>query len=161
MTRQGQAMALAPGSMYPGGIMMMAERQRPRPMGLVVVAVLALAQGVLGILRAVHWIEIGSDLMQQGVVLIPIIGAMAFGRAVLVTLFVALYVLLAWGLLVRRGWARPLGLTVALVNLAIVGLALLGGESPGRALLWAIVPVVLAGYLLGPAGRRALGGGPA
>ena len=70
---------------------------------------------------------------------------------------VALYAPFAWGLLARRGWARPLGLAVALVNLVIVGLALLGGESPGLGLLWAIAPVVIIGYLLAPAGRRALG----
>ena len=140
---------------------MNAQGQRRMPVGLIVIAVLALAQGVLGILRAVRWIEIGSDLMHRGVVLLPIIGAMAFGRGAMVAIIAALYGLIAWGLLARRGWARPLGLTVAAVNLVIVALALLGGESPGRALLWAIVPVILAGYLLGPAGRRALGVGQA
>ena len=136
---------------------MMAEGQRRRPMGPVVIAVLALAQGVFGLLRAVQWIQIGSDLVQRGVLLLPIIGAMAFGRAALVAIIAALYGLFAWGLLARRGWARPLGLAVALVNLVIVGLALLGGELPGRALLWAIAPLIIASYLLGPAGRRALG----
>jgi hypothetical protein len=43
------------------------------------------------------------------------------------------------------------------VNLLIVGLVLLGGELPGRALLWAIAPLIIASYLLGPAGRDALG----
>ena len=138
---------------------MMAGSQGGRPMGLVVIAVLALAQGALGILRALHWVEIGSDLMHRGVVLLPIIGAMAFGRGAMVAIIAALYALFAWGLLAQRGWARPLGLTVALVNLVIVGLALLGGESPGRALLWAIVPVIMVVYLLAPAGWRALGVG--
>jgi len=140
---------------------MNAQRQRPRPLGLTVVAVLALAQGVLGLLRAVHFVEVGSDLFRQGVVLLPIIGALAFGRGAMVALIAALYGLFAWGMLARRGWARPLGLTVALVNLVLVALALLGGEPPGRALLWAIAPAIMAGYLLAPAGRRALGAGQA
>ena len=140
---------------------MMAEGQRRRPIGVVVIAVLALAQGVLGLLRAVEWIQIGSDLVQRGVLLLPIIGAMAFGRGALVALIAALYGLFAWGLLARRGWARPLGLTVVLVTLAMVVLALLGGESPGRAVVWAIAPVIIAVYLLAPTGRRALGGGRA
>jgi hypothetical protein len=140
---------------------MNAQGKRRRSLGLVVVAVLALAQGVLGILRAIHWVEIGSDLMQRGVVLLPIIGAMAFGRGAMVAIIAALYALFAWGLLARRGWARSLGLTVALVNLIIVGLALLGGELPGRALLWAIAPLIIASYLLGRAGRDALGAGRA
>ena len=135
----------------------MAERRRPMSAGRVVVAFLALAQGLLGVLRALQWIQIGSDFMKRGVVLLPIIGAMAFGRAAMVALMIMLYVLFAGGLLARRGWARPLGLTVALVNLVIVGLALLGGESPGLALLWAIVPLIIVGYLLAPAGRHAVG----
>ena len=53
----------------------------------------------------------------------------------------------------ERGGRRPAGLVV------VAGLALPGGEAPGRALLWAIVPVIAAGYLLAPAGRRALGVG--
>ena len=138
---------------------MMVKRERRRPPGLVVIAIFALAHGVLGLLRAVQWVQIGSDLMRQGVLLLPIIGAMAFGRGAMVATIAALYALFAGGLLARRGWARPLGLTVALVNLAIVGLALLGGESPGLGLLWAIAPVVIIGYLLAPAGRRALGVG--
>ena len=58
-----------------------------------------------------------------------------------------------------RGWARPLGLAVVLVNLALIALPLLGGEAPGRALLWALAPVIIAGHPLAPAGRRALGAG--
>ena len=140
---------------------MTAEREGRRPVGLVVIALLALAQGVLGVFRALQWVQIGSDLLRQGVLLLPIIGAMAFGRGAMVATIAALYALFAGGLLARRGWARPLGLTVALVNLVIVGLALLGGESPGLGLLWAIVPVTMVVYLLARAGRRALGVGQA
>ena len=140
---------------------MTAESEGRKPAGLIVIALLALAQGVLGVFRALQWVQIGSDLSRQGVLLLPIIGAMAFGRAVLVALMIALYALFAGGLLARRGWARPLGLTVALVNLVVVGLALLGGESPGLGLLGVIVPVIMVVYLLAPAGRRALGAGRA
>ena len=88
--------------------------------------------------------------------MLPIIGAMVFARAALVAVLAVLYGLVAWGLLARRGWARPLGLTVALVNLALFAPVLFAGETPGRALLVAIVPVILVVYLLSPAGRRAL-----
>jgi hypothetical protein len=37
-----------------------------RPVGLTVIAVLALAQGVLGVLRAAQWVQIGSDLLGPG-----------------------------------------------------------------------------------------------
>ena len=135
---------------------MMAERQRGRSGGVVLIAVLALAQGVFGVLRALEWVQIGSDLSHRGVLLLPIIGAMVFARAALVAVLAVLYGLVAFGLLARRGWARPLGLTVALVNLALVAPVLFAGETPGRALLVAIVPVILVVYLISPAGRRAL-----
>ena len=134
----------------------MAESERRMPMGLVVIAALALAQGVLVMLRAVQWIQIGSDLIQQGLLLLPMIGAMAFARAVVVATIALLYGLLALGLLARKAWARPLGFAIVLVNVILVGLALPSAEAPGLFLLWAIVPVVIAAYLLTPAGRRAL-----
>ena len=133
----------------------MTESERRMPMGLIVIAVLALAQGVLVMLRAVQWIQVGRDLLQEGLLLLPIIGAIAFARAVVVAIIAVLYGLLALGLLARRAWARPLGFAVVLVNVILVGLALPSAEAPGVFLLWAIVPVIIAGYLLTPAGRRA------
>jgi hypothetical protein len=62
---------------------MIEKGQRRISVGLIVVAVLALGQGVFGVLRALHWVEIGSDLIQRGVLLLPIIGAVAFVRAAL------------------------------------------------------------------------------
>ena len=120
------------------------------------VAVLALAQGVFGVFRALEWVQIGSDISRRGVLLLPIIGATVFARAALVAVLAVLYGLVAWGLVARRGWSRPLGLTVALVNLALAAPVLFAGETPGRALLVAIMPVILVVYLLSPAGRRAL-----
>ena len=136
---------------------MNAPGQRRMSVGLVVVAVLALAQGALRAVRTTEWIQIGRDLSQRGILLLPIIGDLAFVLAAVVAIIAALYGLFAWGLLARRGWAWSLGLAVVLLDLFAVGFALLAGESLGRALLWAIVPVILAGYLLAPAGRRALG----
>jgi hypothetical protein len=132
------------------------DRQRRTSVGLVVVALLALAQGVFGVLRALHWVDIGSDLIQRGILVLPIIGAMAFARGALVAIMAVLYGLFAWGLLKRRGWARALGFAVVLMNLVLVGLAFVAGESPTRGLPWAIVPVIVVVYLLGPAGRRQL-----
>jgi hypothetical protein len=138
---------------------MIEKGKRRKSVGPVVVAVLALGEGIFGVLRALHWVEIGSDLIQRGVLLLPIIGAVAFVRAALAAVIAILYGLFAWGLLAQRGWAWALGLAVSLVSMVFVGLALFAGESPGRGLLWAIVPVIVAGYLLAPAGRRWLGVG--
>ena len=136
---------------------MNAPGQRRMSVGLVVVAVLALAQGAFRAVRTAEWVQIGRDLSQRGILLLPIIGDLAFVLAAVVAIIAALYGLFAWGLLARRGWAWSLGLAVVLLDLFAVGFALLAGESLGRALLWAIVPVILGGYLLAPAGRRAIG----
>ena len=129
--------------------------------GRVIVAVLAFAQGVFGVLRTLEWIQVGSDLSNRGILLLPIIGALAFARAGLAALIAVLYGLTAWGLLGRRSWARPLGLTVALANLVLIVLPMFGGGASRSALLVMMVPVILVVYLLAPAGRRALGAGPA
>jgi hypothetical protein len=49
-----------------------------RTMGLTVVAVLALVQSALGVLRTLHWFDAGSDLLGQGLLLLPLIGVLAF-----------------------------------------------------------------------------------
>ena len=129
-----------------------------RPVGLTVVAILALAQGVLGALRAAKLIEVGSDLLGRGLVLVPIIGTVAIARGILVAGIGFLYVLFAWGAFTRRGWARGVGFAAAVLN-GLVVLSFVVQEGFGvSALLWIIVPVVLVCYLLAPAGRRALAG---
>jgi len=55
-----------------------------RPLGLIVVVVLAVVQGVGGFLRANHWFEVGVDLVGQGLVFIPLMGLVAIGRGGLV-----------------------------------------------------------------------------
>ncbi len=54
-----------------------------------------------------------------------------------------------------RPWIAT-GLAAAAANALVVALALIAGGAPGQVLPWAFVPVAVAGYLLAPAGRRAL-----
>ena len=118
-------------------------------------AVLALVQGVLGLLRSLRWFEVGGDLARTGVLLMPIISMMAFARGGFVALLAGLYVLFAWAALAGKDWAWGVGLLACAVNaVAVVGL-LVAGDSLGAALLWAVVPVIISVYLLG-AGRRSL-----
>jgi hypothetical protein len=112
------------------------------------VAVLALVQGVLGVLRALQWFQVGSDLSHMGVVLLPILGVLAAGRGVLVGAIALLYVLFAWAAFTGQGWARGVGLAACALNaLAVLGL-LVTGAAPGAALLWLVVPVIIAVVLL-------------
>jgi hypothetical protein len=51
-----------------------------RTVRLTLVAVLATIQGIFGILRAFAWIRAGIDLSMQGILLLPILSAIAFTR---------------------------------------------------------------------------------
>ena len=128
-----------------------------RPLALTVVAVLAAVQSIGVILRALEWFDIGSDLMEQGLLLVPLLGLIAIGRGMLVAVVALLFALFACGALLERRWARWFGVVLAIVNLLMVVSLIIQGEPPLRALIWAIVPVVMLGYLLSAPGQRALG----
>jgi hypothetical protein len=123
---------------------------------LIVIAVLAVAQGIVGVLRALQWIHIGSDLVGHGVLLLPIVGLLALARGTLIAVLAILYITFAWGAIRHRRWASAIGLAAALLNGFAVANFLIVGEPAAQALPWAIVPVVLVLYVLSPAGHRAL-----
>jgi hypothetical protein len=127
-----------------------------RNTGMAIIAVLALVQSVLGVLRTLHWFDAGSDLMGQGLLLFPLMGVVAFFRGGFVAVIAILYVVFAYGAFVGRSWARWLGMVVASVTLLLAVSVVIQGESPVRALVWSIVPVIMIFYLLSPAGRQAL-----
>jgi hypothetical protein len=127
-----------------------------RTVGMTVIAVLALVQGVFGVLRTLHWFELGSDLMGQGLLLLPVVGLLEIGRGILVAVLAALFAVFSYGLLLQRSWARGLGIVLSSVTLLLVVSVVIQGESPARALVWSIVPVVIICYLISPSGRQAL-----
>jgi hypothetical protein len=114
---------------------------------MTIVALLALLQSILGVLRVLHWFDVGSDLLGQGLLLLPIIGLLAFSRGVLVAVISLLYVLFAYGAFLGRSWAKWLGIVVAAVTLLLVVSVVIQGESAARALVWSIVPLIMVGYL--------------
>ena len=61
-----------------------------RNVGMTVIAALALVQGVAGVLRALQWFDIGSDLMGQGLLILPLVGLVALGRGMLVAVLALL-----------------------------------------------------------------------
>lgn len=125
-----------------------------RTTGLSIVAVLAVMQGVLGSLRALQWFELGSDLLGQGLLILPLVGMVAYLRGLIVAAIALLYVAFAWGAFMRRGWAWSVGMTAAIVNLLLVLSIVVQGESLARAVFWAIVPVIIVWYLLAPTGGQ-------
>lgn len=118
------------------------------------IVLLALVQAALGILRALHWFQVGSDLSGAGLVLLPILGMVAAARGVLVAAIALLYVLFAWASFAGRSWAAGIGLAACVLNTLAVLVLLLTGESLSAALFWIIVPAIVGGYLLWT-GRRA------
>jgi hypothetical protein len=118
-----------------------------RPLGLVVVVVLAVVQGVLAFLRANQWFQVGVDLVGQGLVFIPLMGLVAIGRGGLVAGIGLLYVLFAVGALGGKNWAWWMGLIAALMNVFLVLSLVLQGAPVAQSLVWVIVPAILFYYL--------------
>jgi len=129
------------------------KRQSPMP---IFIAVLALVQGVLGVLRAFEWFNIGADQFGQGLLILPLVGAVAFLRGGLVVVLAMLYLLFAVGMLLLKSWARWLGLIVAAINVLLVINVLIQGESVSRAAFWLIAPIIIIAYLLSRPGRAAI-----
>ena len=63
-----------------------------RTLGLWVVVVLVVVQGVLALLRANQWFHVGADLWGQGLALIPLMGLVAIGRGGLIAWTALLYI---------------------------------------------------------------------
>jgi hypothetical protein len=120
---------------------------------MTVIAALAVMQGILGILRSLRWFEAGSDFLGQGLVILPLVGMLAYARGLLVAGIALLYAAFAWGLFMRRGWAWSLGLVVAALNLLLVLSVVVQGESLVRAIFWAIVPVSIVWHLVASRGQ--------
>ena len=123
--------------------------------GVEVIAALALAQAVLGVLRAFNWFQIGSDFLGKGLLLLPLVGVLAYAWRFLVVSIALLYIVFAVGLFTGKSWAPSLGMTVALVNVLLVLSVVIQGESLARGLFWLIVPSVIIAYLLSAARRQA------
>jgi hypothetical protein len=126
-----------------------------RPLSLKIVACLALVQGLAGLLRAFNWLQIGVDLFEQGILLLPLVGAAAFLRGLFIAVVALLYVLFFAGALLGRGWARWVGMTAAVINLLLVLRALSEGAPAANAAPWSVIPVILLFFSLSAAGRGA------
>ena len=123
---------------------------------LIFIAILALIQGALGVFRAFDWFNVGADLFGQGLLILPLVGVIAFARGGLVIVLSMLSALFAVGMLLQKTWAWWLGLSVAAISILLVLNILILGETVLRTAFWLIVPIVIAAYLLSPSGRAAV-----
>jgi len=122
---------------------------------LIFIATLALIQGVLGVFRAFEWFNVGADLFGQGLLILPLVGVVAFARGALVIVLAMLYLLFAVGMLLQKSWAWWLGLIVSAINVLLVINVVIQGESASRVVFWLVAPIIIAVYLLSPTGRAA------
>ena len=119
------------------------------------ITVLALAQAALGVLRALGFVQIGSDLVGHGILLLPL-GVIVFARAALIAGIALLYTFFAWGTFKVRPWALRFGVIAAVANLLLVLSVLIQGEPIMSALPWGIVPAIILCYALArPSAPRA------
>jgi hypothetical protein len=112
-----------------------------------VIAVLALAQAALGAFVALGFIEIGGEMMERNVWLLPL-GAIVVARAAFIVGIAVLYTIFAWGTWQGRPSVRRFGMIAAVANLLLVFGILIQGEYIGRELLWCIVPAAVISYVL-------------
>ncbi len=87
-----------------------------KSVGLNIILLLALVQGGFGLLRAYNWVQIGTDLFGQGLLLLPLIGAVAVMRGLFISAVVLFYILFVVGTLLGKNWARWFGLTAVILN---------------------------------------------
>src|ERR1051325_6689665 len=121
-----------------------------------IILLLAIVQAVAALLRAFGWMQVGGDLMGQGLVLLPFIGAVAILRGFIVFVVAALYVIFVIGAVLGSSWARWICCAAAVINLIVVLGAFAQGASVGDALLWSVIPIILLFYVFSGTGRLEL-----
>src|ERR1043166_8090125 len=126
------------------------------PVGLIVMVLLVIVQGILGLFRSFNLIHIGTALSGEGIIFMPLMGLIIIARGGLVASVAILYLFFAFGAFKRRSWAWWVGLIAAATNALLVLAIAAGGENILPPLIWGIVPVILLCYLFFPAGRQAL-----
>jgi hypothetical protein len=126
-----------------------------RSVTLKIMAVLAFVQAIAGVLRAFNWVQVGANLFGQGLLLLPLVGAVAVLRGLFISVIALSYILFAVGVLLGKAWSRWLGLTAAIINLLLVVSALIQGTGFAEAIAWSAIPVILVIYLFSESGRKA------
>jgi hypothetical protein len=121
-----------------------------------IILVLALLQGVLGLLRAYNWVQLGVNLFGQGLLLLPVIGTMAIMRGLFLSAVALLYLLSVIGALLAKSWAWWTSVTAVVLNLMIVVGGLLQGAPIVQAVAWSLIPLILLVYLFSGSRRNAL-----
>ena len=127
-----------------------------RPVSLKIIMLLALVQGLAGLLRGFNWIQIGVDLFGKGILLWPLVGGVAIMHGFFVGVVALLYVFFVLGALQGSRWAWWSCLIAAAVNLLLTLSALVQGAPLTEFIAWSVIPAILIFYLFSQMGRDAL-----
>jgi len=129
-----------------------------RPVSLNIMMLLALVQGLAGLLRGFNWIQIGVDLFGKGILLLPLIGSLAMMHGLFIWGVALLYGLFVLGALLGSRWAWWACLVAVAVNLFLALSAFVQGASLTELIAWSVIPAILIFYLFSQMGRDALKG---
>ncbi|MGE5220297.1 MAG: hypothetical protein ACM3SP_25115 [Chloroflexota bacterium] len=121
-----------------------------------IILLLAFLQGVAGLLRGFNWVRLGGNLFGQGLLLLPMIGAVAVMRGLFIVVIALLYILFVIGGLLGQNWGWWPCVTAAIINLLIVLSALAQGASVIEAIAWSVIPVILLVYFFSQRGRQSV-----
>jgi hypothetical protein len=127
-----------------------------RSLGFKIILFLAFLQSVFGLMRAYNWVQIGVDIFGQGGLFLPLVGALAVMRGLIISVVALLYLLSVFGALLAKGWAWWTGVIAVVLNLLLVLAGLAQGASVLDALVWSVIPVILLFYLFTPTKNNAL-----
>ena len=122
---------------------------------LVVLAIVALLQGLVGLVALTFVLRGGLRLMGGQLGQGALMGTVLFIAALPFFIGPILHLLFGWGALRRAAWARAVGIASSLLGLG--GGLLMRADGPrGLWVLWLIVSAVTLVYLLSPPGKQAL-----
>ena len=127
-----------------------------RSLSFKIILFLAFLQSVFGLLRAYNWVQIGVDIFGQGGLFLPLVGAVAVMRGLIISVVALLYLLSVFGALLAKGWAWWTGVIAVVLNLLLVLTGLAQGASVLDALAWSLIPVIVLFYLFTPTKNNAL-----
>ena len=124
---------------------------------MTVVAVLALAQGIVGALVGMGFLQLASIFEKRGGPLSSLIVMVAEVKGWLWIALSPMYVLFAAGAWQVRSWAWWVGVLVPVLTLLYGSRMLLKGGYAPVVVIGLVVPVIILAYVLSPAGRQAFG----
>lgn len=126
-----------------------------KSLGFKIILLLALVQGIAGLLRGFNWVRVGGNLLGQGLLLLPMIGAAAVMRGLFIAIVALLYLLFVFGGLLGRSWAWWPCLAATIINLLLVLSSLAQGSLAVEAIGWSAIPVILLVYYFSRRGHDA------